>query len=140
MSYDEGLAGRIRAAVQGMPGVEEKAMFGGIAWLRGGNVLAGIMKDELMVRVGKDGHDAAIAQPHARTMDFTGKPMRGFIIVSARGVSDVAAIREWVLRGLSFVETLPMKAAKKPPAAKKSRPSVKRRAAAKRRPPGRKRS
>ncbi len=115
MSYDARLADRIRTAVQGMPGVSEKPMFGGIAWMRNGHMFAGTLEDELMVRVGKDAHDENVARPHARIMDFTGKPMRGFIVVAAPGVASVAAVRTWALRGLAYAESLPAKKPKTKP-------------------------
>ena len=109
MSYDARLAERIRAAVKDIRGVSEKPMFGGIAWMKSGHMFVGTLKDELMVRVGKDAHDAAVARPHARIMDFTGKPMRGYVVVAPRGVATVAQVRPWVERALANVATLPTK-------------------------------
>jgi len=77
MVYDEGLAERIRSMLTEEAGVSEKRMFGGLAFLIGGNMSVGVVKDELMVRVGP-AYDELIGQPHARKMDFTGKPMKGF--------------------------------------------------------------
>lgn len=143
MAYDEALAGRIRAAVKGMRGVTEKPMFGGIAWMRNGHMFTGTLGYELMVRVGKDAHDTAVARPHARIMDFTGKPMRGFIVVAAPGVKTVPAIRAWAERGLAYAQSLPAKASAKTSkpksatgkpvkASKKKRPASKKRAAGER--------
>ena len=119
MAYDEKLAERIRAATSGIKGVTEKAMFGGIAWLTGGNMFLGTLKDELMVRVGKEAHDVEVRRPHARIMDFTGRPMKGYIIVAAPGVNTEAQVRAWADRALSHVNTLPAKP-RKP--AKKAKP------------------
>ena len=69
----------------------------------------GIVGDDLVVRVGKDGHEAALARPHARVMDFTGKPMAGWIYVAAEGVESDAALVEWVELGLEFAKSLPAK-------------------------------
>jgi hypothetical protein len=118
MAYDERLAERIREAVKGEKGVTEKAMFGGIAWLRGGNMFVGTLKDELMVRVGKDAHDAEVRRPHARIMDFTGRPMKGYLIIAPAGVKRVAAVKAWADRALEHVSTLPAKGSK----AKKAKP------------------
>lgn len=142
MAYDEALAERIRAAVKCMRGVTEKPMFGGIAWMRSGHMFTGTLKNELMVRVGKEAHDAAVARPHARIMDFTGKAMRGFIVVAAPGVKTVPEIRAWAERGLAYAESLPPKASKKrlkaskstaaATSSKKKRPASGKRAAKKR--------
>ena len=77
MAYDEGLAQRIRELLEDTPNLSEKKMFGGVAFLVNGSMAVGIIKDELMVRVGPEAHDHAIAEPHARPMDFTGRPLRG---------------------------------------------------------------
>lgn len=109
MAYDEELAGRIRDVLAGRERIEERKMFGGIAFMVGGHMAVGVVKDELMARVGADGEDEALAQPHARTMDFTGRPMTGFVFVAAEGVATEEAVRPWVERCLAFVETLPPK-------------------------------
>jgi|GEM_PF-5100992 len=88
MAYDEGLAYRIRevfADHPAGPAVTEKKMFGGIAFLVSGNMAVGVVGEELMVRVGPDAYQATLELPHARQMDFTGKPMKGFVYVGAEG-------------------------------------------------------
>ena len=112
MAYDAKLAERIRAAVAATKGVSEKAMFGGIAWMKGGNMFVGTLKDELMVRVGKDAHDAEVKRPHARIMDFTGRPMKGYLIIAPAGVKTVAQVKAWSERALAHVATLPAKSKK----------------------------
>ena len=109
MAYDEELADRIRDVLAGRERVEERKMFGGIAFMVGGHMTVGVVKDELMARVGADGENEALAQPHARTMDFTGRPMTGFVFVSAERVATEEAVRPWVERCLAFVATLPPK-------------------------------
>ena len=81
MAYDEGLAQRIRERLGAEPGVTEKRMFGGIAFLLHGNMAVGVSGDDLMVRVGPDRTDAALARPGTRLFDMTGRPMRGWILV-----------------------------------------------------------
>jgi hypothetical protein len=71
----------------------------------------GIVDRDLMVRVGPEGHEQALSQPHARPMDFTGKPMRGMVYVAAAGLRTEKSLRAWVDRGLRFVTTLPPKSA-----------------------------
>jgi TfoX/Sxy family transcriptional regulator of competence genes len=112
MSYDEGLADRIRDVVASKAGVGEKRMFGGIAFLLGGKMFCGIVKEELMVRVGPDRHREALRQPHVRPMDFTGRPMEGYVFIAPSGYESDAALEKWVHWALEFVATLP---AKSPP-------------------------
>jgi TfoX/Sxy family transcriptional regulator of competence genes len=112
MPYDEMLEARIARLVKGTRGVTDKHMFGGVAWLLGGNMFVGIVKSELMVRVGKDNHQAALADPAARTMDFTGKPMIGYVFVRPEGFATDDTLDRWIQRGLAFAATLPAKTAK----------------------------
>lgn len=106
MAYDETLADRIRRAVGSRPDVTEKKMFGGLAFLLGGKMFCGIVKDDLMVRVGPERYEAALAEPHVRRMDFTGRPMEGYVYVAASGARTEKAIRKWVEQGAAFVATL----------------------------------
>jgi hypothetical protein len=69
----------------------------------------GVIGDELMVRVGKDLNDEALSRPHARPMDFTGKPMAGFIYGGAEGLTSDSELTEWVDLGLQFNSTMPEK-------------------------------
>lgn len=105
MPHDEGLAQRIRELLEDDPRISEKRMFGGVAFLANGRMTLGIIRDELMVRVGADAHEAAVALPHARSMDFTGRPMRGFVQVAPPGFEDDADLRAWLERGIAFALT-----------------------------------
>jgi TfoX/Sxy family transcriptional regulator of competence genes len=107
VAYDEGLVQRVREHVEAEPGVSEKRMFGGIAFLVNGNMAVGVVKSELMVRVGPDAHAAALREPHARPMDFTKRPMKGFVFVGEAGLEDDAALDAWVRRGVGFAASLP---------------------------------
>jgi TfoX/Sxy family transcriptional regulator of competence genes len=109
MPYDEGLAHRIRDALDEREDVSEKKMFGGLAFLVRGNMCLGVIGDELMVRVGPDAYADALRQPHAREMDFTGRPMTGFVQVGVRGLASDASLRRWVARALEFASSLPRK-------------------------------
>jgi TfoX/Sxy family transcriptional regulator of competence genes len=109
MAYDEGLAERIRSLLDDEPGVSEKKMFGGIAFLRYGHMFVGIVKDELMVRVGPEAHEQSLEQPHVRPMDFTGKSMLGYVFVAERGVRDDDQLDKWIRAGARFVAGLPRK-------------------------------
>ena len=99
MAYDEGLAQRIREALADADGLMERRMFGGIAFMLHGNMAVGISGDELMVRVGPEGYDEALAQPHARVFDMTGRVMRGWVVVAAEGIVDDGALDAWVQQG-----------------------------------------
>lgn len=109
MAYDEGAAQRIREILQDRPDIEEKEMFGGIAFLRGGNMTCGVIQDDLIVRVGPEGYDTAISRAHARPFDFTGRPMKGWIMVSPAGYASDEDLKEWVRSGLEFTASLPDK-------------------------------
>jgi TfoX/Sxy family transcriptional regulator of competence genes len=110
MAYDEALADRIRDVLADKGDrVQERKMFGGLTFMVDGHMTVGVVKDELMARVGAEGEDNALAQPHARTMDFTGRPMVGFVQVAAAGVADDDVVRAWVDRSLAFTTTLPPK-------------------------------
>jgi hypothetical protein len=98
MAYDEHLAARIRKALAGMPGITEKRMFGGVAFLRHGLMLAGVSGHSLMARVGKPNHADSLALEHVREMDFTGKPMAGYVFVDEPGLATDEALQFWLRR------------------------------------------
>jgi TfoX/Sxy family transcriptional regulator of competence genes len=121
MTYDEKLADRIRHALPPTSMIDERKMFGGLAFLLDGKMFVGVTGAELMVRVGPAAYEGALAQPHARPMDFTGRPLTGFIYVGAAGVRTSVAVGTWVRRAMAFVETLPAKARKRRPRARPKR-------------------
>ncbi|MDH6493094.1 TfoX/Sxy family protein [Streptomyces sp. SAI-127] len=109
MAYDEGLAERIRQYLGADPGVTEKRMFGGIAFLYQGNMAVGVTGEDLMVRVGPDAADAALARPGARVFDMTGRPMRGWVVVTGSAVTEDEALSAWIDAGSAFAASLPPK-------------------------------
>jgi TfoX/Sxy family transcriptional regulator of competence genes len=109
MAYDEGLAQRIRELLIDDPGMDEKRMFGGIAFMINGNMSVGVVKDSLMVRVGPDAYTRALSEPGAREMDFTGKPLKGFVYVEASALDSDEQLEYWVDRGRTFASGLPAK-------------------------------
>lgn len=109
MAYDEGLAQRIRERLGAEPGVGEKRMFGAIAFLVHGNMAVGVSGDDLMVRVGPDGTDAALARPGTRIFDMTGRPMRGWILVAGDSLMDDEVLGAWIDEGCAFAASLPPK-------------------------------
>ena len=84
-------------------------MFGGLAFMLHGNMSVGVINDELMVRSGPDRHPEALERPHARPMDFTGRPMKGFVFVTQPGIASDADLQEWLRLGVEFAESLPRK-------------------------------
>lgn len=90
-------------------GITEKKMFGGIAFMHHGNMSCGVTDDRLMVRVGADNYEACLKRKHVREMDFTGRPLKGFIYVMPEGIKRRDGLQRWVETGLSFTKTLPKK-------------------------------
>jgi TfoX/Sxy family transcriptional regulator of competence genes len=106
MVYDEKLAERVRKSLKGKRNVTEKKMFGGIAFLSNGKMFCGVIKNDLVIRVGPEYYEKALTKPHARPMDFTGKPMRGFVYVSSDGCKTEKILFEWVNSGVDYVISL----------------------------------
>jgi hypothetical protein len=106
MAYDLALADRIRRAVTDRAGVTEKKMFGGLAFLLDGKTFCGIVKNDLMVRVGPDRYEESLRRRHVRPMDFTGRPLNGYIYVGPDGCRTQQMVEAWVERGTAFVATL----------------------------------
>jgi hypothetical protein len=110
MAYDEDLAHRIRELMAEEPGVTEQQMFGGLAFLVGGNMsVAASGQGGLMVRVKPDETDALIAKPHARTFEMRGRPMQGWLRVDAEGLRTKRELAAWVTRGVAYARSLPPK-------------------------------
>ncbi|MBL8511067.1 MAG: TfoX/Sxy family protein [Betaproteobacteria bacterium] len=109
MAFDEGLAERIRGILQSRSGIVEKNMFGGIAFMSQGHMAVGITKDTLMVRIGPVAYANALQQPHVREMDFTGRPMKGYVFIDPPGFETDADLIQWIEKSLNFVRTLPAK-------------------------------
>jgi len=109
MPYDVDLELRIRHALGGLAGLTDKRMFGGIGFLVYGNMACGVHKDALIVRVGPEDYDRALARPHARPFDITGRPMKGWVMVDREAYASDEALREWVWQGVDFALTLPPK-------------------------------
>jgi TfoX/Sxy family transcriptional regulator of competence genes len=109
MAYDEGLAQRIREALGEPPGLIEKKMFGGVGFMVRGNMACGVNKDDLIVRVGAKGYEEALARSHTRPFDMTGRPMKGWVMVSADGYESDDALKDWVQQGVEFALSLPPK-------------------------------
>lgn len=109
MSYDEGLAQRIREHFQNRPDVEEKKMFGGLCFMVSNKMCCGVVNDTLMARVGPDNYESCLSKKYAREMDFTGKPLKGLVYVEPNGISADGDLKEWITICTGFVESLPSK-------------------------------
>jgi TfoX/Sxy family transcriptional regulator of competence genes len=109
MAYNPKMADDIRAVMGSHPGLTEREMFGGIAFMIHGNMAVGVSGDELMVRVGKDAHDDLVALPGARTFDMSARPMPGWLSVTSEGFQTENDFKAWVDRGVRFAESLPKK-------------------------------
>jgi TfoX/Sxy family transcriptional regulator of competence genes len=111
MAFDEQLAERVRMILADAPDLVERKMFGGIAFMLNGNMFCGVTRDDLMVRVGPDRFEQALASPGARLMDFTGRPMKGMAFIGPEGYATDEQLREWVEQTLDYARTLPAKTA-----------------------------
>jgi len=109
MAYDEKLAARVRAALGRRDDIEERKVFGGIAFLRAGRMFIGITGDDLMVRVGPERYQASLGKPHVRPMDFTGRPMKGMVFVGPEATALEESLAGWVDAGADFASSLPPK-------------------------------
>jgi len=109
MAFDENLAARIRDASVRKKGIEQKKMFGGVGFLLNGNMLVGVWKNSLIVRLGPDNYDDALLEPHVREFDITGNPMKGWVLGEPEGVEDDEQLKDWIERALNFVKALPAK-------------------------------
>jgi TfoX/Sxy family transcriptional regulator of competence genes len=115
---DEELVDVIRQTIGPRSDILEKRMFGGIAFLLDGKMTCGAVGNDLMVRVGPDDFDASLGEPHIRPMDFTGRPMRGFLYLSKSGWQQTRLRKRWIEGGIAYAAALP---AKKP---SKARPRI----------------
>lgn len=109
MAFDAGLLERIREIILTKTDCVERRMFGGVACMVRGNLTVGIIGDDLMVRVGKENHAANLTKPGARLMDFTGRPMKGFLVIDAEAIAEDEDLGDWIDTALEFNSTLPAK-------------------------------
>lgn len=109
MAYDEGLATRVRDLVAELPGMVEKKMFGGLAFLFQGNMSVGVLGEELIVRLDPEDAQTALAEPGVRVFDFTGRPMKGWVLVDPEAHAEDDDLRRWVDVGVEYACSLPPK-------------------------------
>jgi TfoX/Sxy family transcriptional regulator of competence genes len=109
VAYDEKLAGRVRKILAKRKGLVEKKMFGGVAFLLNGNMCCGVHGVELIVRVNPEETDQALAKPHTRIFDMTGRPIKGWILVKPAGLAGKDALAGWVRTGVDYAASKPAK-------------------------------
>lgn len=102
MAYSEQLAERVRNVLRDMRRVEEKKMMGGLTFMVNGKMCVGVLKDDLMARIDPDVYEVALRRKGCREMNFTGKPMRGFVFVSPKGTSNKKDLGYWIELALDF--------------------------------------
>jgi hypothetical protein len=103
------LAQRVREILEEEPGFDEKKMFGGICFLLFGNMACGIIRDDLIVRVGATNYNAALKMPHTKKFDLTGKALTGWVMVLSTALDSDEELNDWVQKAVTFVRTLPPK-------------------------------
>jgi TfoX/Sxy family transcriptional regulator of competence genes len=109
MAFDEALAERIRKQLARRANLEEKKMFGGIGFLLKGNLLVGVWKESLIVRLSPEESQEALKEAHVREFDITGRPMKGWVLVAPEGVATDEQLKDWIQRAVKFVGKLPAK-------------------------------
>ena len=106
MAFDDELAERVRDRLNPRDGLTERKMFGGIAFLINGNMACGVLNDDLIVRLEHEEAERALAEPHTRAFDVSGRPMRGFLFVAPDGVVADDALTRWVDAGANHAASL----------------------------------
>src|SRR3989338_3482910 len=102
MVYDEKLAERVRKTLIHQKAIEEKKMMGGLTFMVNGKMCVGILKNELMVRIDPEVYESALQRNGCRKMNFTGKPMKGFVFISPKGTSNIKDLNYWINLALDF--------------------------------------
>jgi hypothetical protein len=106
MAFDEGLAQRVRELLDDNPYATQKKMFGGLCFMISGNVCVAVMGEGMVVRVGPPSYADALAFPHAREFNFTGKSMKGWVMVDSQGLAEDKDLAQWLERGEQFASAL----------------------------------
>jgi TfoX/Sxy family transcriptional regulator of competence genes len=120
MTVNDDLAEAVRAALSGAGAIREVKMFGGTCFMLNGNMVAGLSKRGLLMRVGKNAQKDALARPGARPMEMRGRTLEGYIYVDPAELTG-SAVKSWLHLALAFVRTLPPKEAGSKPALTKAK-------------------
>ena len=102
MAYNENLANRIRESLLEIPNVQEKAMMGGLTFMVNDKMCVGIIKDEMMCRINPELHEEAVEKRGCRTMDFTKRPMKGYVLIDDSGMKSNEDFESWIKLALDF--------------------------------------
>lgn len=106
MPFDPRLAERVRSMVAGIGGFSEKKMFGGLAFMLGDKMCCGVLEDKLVARIGQDHYESALRKSHVSPMDFTGRPLKGYVYIDSQGLKSAARLRYWIQQSIMFTSTL----------------------------------
>jgi len=109
MAYDKEIDQRVQKIILHWKGMETKKMFGGVCHQLNGNIVSGVHKDKLILRLGPDTAAKALGQKHAAPFDITGRPMKGWVMLAKEGFEDDAVLKGWLEKARAFVKTLPPK-------------------------------
>lgn len=109
MPYDESVADRVRKVIRAVDGIEERRMFGGLAFLAGGHMFCGVLGNRLVLRLGDDAARDALARADTAPMDFTGRPLKSMVYVDPPGFAAEEELRRWIELALGFARGLPPK-------------------------------
>jgi TfoX/Sxy family transcriptional regulator of competence genes len=109
MAFDERLAERVRKQLGKRKGLSEKKMFGGLAFLLNGNMCCGLHGAELIIRLDPEKADTALAEPHTRIFDLSGRPMKGWVLVASAGLQSEESLAKWIRTGIDYASSLPKK-------------------------------
>jgi len=109
MAYNEDLAQRVREEMSALPSYVEKKMFGGVGFMLQGNMACGVNGTDLIVRVGPERYESALAEPHTKLFDMTGRPMKVWVVVLAEGYEANGDLKAWVQQGVRYALSLPAK-------------------------------
>ena len=109
MVFDEGLTQRVREILSDWPGYEEKNMFGGIGFILHGNMACGVIREDLIIRVGAENYTRALLEPDVELFDMTGRAMKGWVVIKEPGYRADNSLKSWVEQGAAYALTLPAK-------------------------------
>lgn len=112
MAFDRGLEERLYEYFQDRPDLEVKKMFGGLCYLLSEHMCCAIIDDKLMLRVGPKNYAACLAKPYAKEMDFTGKPIKTMVYITANGFESDTDLFDWLTISVDFIDALPPKRSK----------------------------
>jgi TfoX/Sxy family transcriptional regulator of competence genes len=109
MPFDEALAERVRGVIGARDGVTERRMFGAVAWMLHGNMACGVIREDLLVRLGPEDTERALAEPHTKPFDMGPRVARGMILVDQAALGADAELASWIDAGAAYAATLPPK-------------------------------